>query len=273
MKAAVLIQARSRSTRLPGKCFLPIPFRNSTNASADTALKSEVSAKLDGGEAITPSREFSIVERVFSQVVRSEIPSYFVIPDDDEDLRRHLIEKKLPFLTGPEHDVRERYRKAATALHLDVIVRATADNPFTDPDHIVLSLNRMKEVGVELFSFTDLPLGVAVEVFTMQALMTDTPEEKEIHREHVSLHIKHHPERFAVLHETSPVMMSWRRRTQYGGPLPRLTVDERRDYNTLVAVAERLEEDSLIGLLDLFLAMPGLFEGNRDVEQLRFDRG
>jgi len=245
MKAAVLIQARSRSTRLPGKCFLPMRFGLS----------------------------LSLVERVYSQVARSEMQCYFVIPDDDEDLRRHLIEKNLPFLTGPEDDVRERYRVAATALQLDVIVRATADNPFTDPEHIVLSLLRMKEVGVDLLSFSDLPLGAAVEVFTTQALMTDTPEEKDIHREHVSLHIKHHPERFAVLHEPSPIITSWRRRTQYGGPLPRLTVDERRDYDTLIAVAERLEEDSLTGLLDLFLMEPALFEGNRDVEQLRFDRG
>jgi len=273
MKVAVLIQARSRSTRLPGKCFLPMPFKVSENTATQAASMPERSTETRGGDAIAVSRELSIVERVFSQVVRSGIPSYFIIPDDDEDLKRHLIEKKLPFLTGPEDDVRERYRIAARQLQLDLIIRATADNPFTDPDHITLSLSRMNEAGADLFSFTDLPLGAAVEVFTARALMMDTHEQKDIYREHVSLHIKHNPERFTVLHEPSPAMISWRKRTQYDGPLPRLTVDERRDYDTLVAVAARLDDDSLIGLLDLFLAMPVLFEGNRDVEQLRFDRG
>jgi spore coat polysaccharide biosynthesis protein SpsF (cytidylyltransferase family) len=257
MKTAVLIQARSRSRRLPGKCFLPFPVI--------PVMQSTIIAA-------TGNPLQSMVERVYLQVSRSGIPAYFVIPENDDDLSRHLSEKGIPFFTGPEEDVRERYRMAAASLGLDLIIRATADNPFTDPEHIVLTLNRMKEVRSDLFSYSGLPLGAAVEVFTRNALFQDIPGEKGMHREHVSLHIKHDPERFSVVHEESPVMMAWRRRTQYDGPLPRLTVDEQADYDTVYAVACRLRADSLTGLLDLFLAEPGLFEGNRDVEQLRFDR-
>lgn len=216
-------------------------------------------------------RQVSIVERVYSRIAGSGVPTFFLIPDNDEELSRHLHDRKLPFFTGSEEDVRERYRKAAEELQLDVIVRATADNPFTDPDHIGLTLKRQEELGCDLFSFHDLPLGVAVEVFTKDALMTDTAEDRSIYREHVSLHIKHHVDRFSVVHESSPVMASWRKRSQYTGPLPRLTVDEQRDYDTLRQVSMRPESATLPGLLQLFLKEPDLFAGNRDVEQRRFN--
>src|SRR5512144_878834 len=99
---AILVQARSGSTRLPGKCMLPLPAPNGP----------------------------SILEWIYRRMSSTGIPAYFLVPETDASLRRFCETNGWPTLTGPEDDVRERYRMAARHLGIRTIVRATGDNPF-----------------------------------------------------------------------------------------------------------------------------------------------
>ena len=255
MRSAILIQARSGSTRLPNKCFLEFP------AVVKTADASTVE-----------NTATTITERVYHQCIQAGVPVYFLLPDGDTKLQSFLKEKQIEFMTGPEDDVRQRYRKAAAELKLDVVVRVTADNPFTDPLHLKLSLQEMQLQQCDLFSFDNLPLGVAAELFTADALFDDGDaglEALPMYKEHVSLHIKH-SNKFRVIHKSSPLIDDWRRLHNYEGSLPRLTIDEPADYTTLHQVAKKQSSDSLTELLDMFLNNDQLFAGNQKVEQRRF---
>lgn len=259
--SAILIQARSSSSRLPRKCFLPLPPVMAPAVSADGP---------------------SILEWVFRRMQSTGIPVFCLVPADDEVLRSFCEGHGWPVLTGPLEDVRERYRMAARELGLDTIVRVTGDNPLTDPESVRLCLNRFRELRCDLFSFSGLPVGMGVEVFSASALLRDVEPIEPMHREHVSLHIKHFPELFRVRHEVDPRLCRLAPELADRIAHLRLTLDESADYGTLVAVVQALairrdgEVDAcsigLEGVIDLFVRQPELFDGNAHVEQRRFQR-
>jgi spore coat polysaccharide biosynthesis protein SpsF len=246
-KIGIFIQARSRSTRLPGKIFegLPVP-----------------------GEP-------SILEHIYKRL--SMIPGNYeilnLIPDNDERLREFCIEKKLPMLAGPEDDVRARYRLAARLTDADIIVRATADNPCVDPGIALDTIRGLIETEADLFSFSNLPLGVAVEAFRREALFDETVKDAADYREHVSLHIKHNPSYFKVVHQDHPVMNSYcnGKGRCSTSDLPRLTVDTPEDLIVARNVFMRLgSKFSVARIMDLFTEEPELFAENAMVRQITF---
>lgn len=246
------------------------------------AISSALHGAMPSAMSPVPAVGPSILEWVFRRMQSTGIPVFFLIPADDEELRSFCEGHGWPFLTGPLEDVRERYRMAARELCLDSIVRVTGDNPLTDPENVRLCLGRFRELQCDLFSFSGLPVGMGVEVFSASALLRDVEPIEPMHREHVSLHIKHFPELFQVRHEVDP------RLTRLGPELAdriahlRLTLDESADYSTLVAVVQAFgigrdgEVDAcsivLEDVIDLFVRQPDLFDGNAHVEQRRFQR-
>ncbi len=234
MKSAVYVQARSSSTRLPGKVFEGIP---------------------DAGSP-------SILEHVVRRMRAAEAGPVFVLIPAGDELERYLALKNIPFITGPMDDVRERYRAAARQHATEIIVRATADNPALDPLCARRSVEELISRRLDLFSFSGMPLGTGVEVFTAQALLSDTIDGPE-YREHVSLHIKHVPDRFRIEH------IPWRENLP--AELPRVTVDTPEDLDVVRAVFRALGPDfSLPDLMELFESNPGLFQGNAHVVHKTF---
>lgn len=234
MKAGILIQARSASTRLPGKIYMPIP---------------------------EPGRPLLL--HVFERMKKADAgPVVFVIPEDDTELRTFLEALALPYIAGSHEDVRSRYRDAARALGLDAVVRATADNPCLDPQFVKPSLARLEE-GLDLFSFSGLPIGMGIEVFTRNALESEGLDGPE-YREHVSLHIKH-DDRFRVAHDPF--------KTPLPARTPRLTVDTAEDLSVVRSVFSLLgNEFGAEEVLSLFEKKPEIFAANADVEQRIFPK-
>jgi len=234
MKAGVLIQARSKSSRLPGKIFEAIPV---------------------GGRPL--------LLHVFERMKKAAAgPVVFVIPEDDEHLRHFLSSAAVPYIAGSHNDVRLRYRLAAETLGIDAVVRATCDNPCLDPSFVKPSLAKLEE-GLDLFSYSGLPLGMGVEVFTTHALESASMDGPE-YREHVSLHIKH-DERFKVLHEPfkSPPPAS----------TPRLTVDTAEDLSVVRSVFQILGNDfGVEEVMNLFETRPEVFAENSGIEHRVFPR-
>ncbi|MCB1168700.1 MAG: NTP transferase domain-containing protein [Leptospiraceae bacterium] len=239
IETVCLVQARSTSSRLPGKVYRRLP---------------------EGG--------LTVLEHCIRRLEKAKVgPVYALIPHDDSRMQAFLEERSLSFIAGPLDDVRARFSIAAGITGARWIVRATADNPCVDPEFVARSVEEIRKTGADLFAYTGLPLGAAVEVFASSALQCQHgPEisDPAEYREHVSLHIKHHPEIYRVLRADSGLPKEITSRM-------RLTVDEERDMELMQVIFGKLGPDfRLSDLLELFAAEPEIFEINADVQQRRF---
>src|SRR5262245_5738168 len=66
----------------------------------------------------------------------------------------------IPNFRGSEFDVLGRYLSTARACAADIIVRVTADNPFTDPDSIDRVVDAIASEKADYAIETNLPIGV-----------------------------------------------------------------------------------------------------------------
>ncbi|MCE9599738.1 MAG: NTP transferase domain-containing protein [Spirochaetia bacterium] len=237
MTRAILIQARTASTRLPGKIYAGIPNNDSKPLLLHVVDRMRIA---DCGDVVV------------------------LIPSDDSELASFLKVHNVRFIAGPHEDVRERYRQAVRELKVDLVVRATADNPCLDPRYARLTAERLEQDRLDLFSFSGMPLGTGVEAFTSEALFQDGLDGPQ-YREHVSLHIKHEPDRFRVLHTP------WSNRPMQ--KTPRLTVDCAEDLVVVRALFRELGDAFVLDdVLTLFAHRPELFSGNENVKQITFQR-
>ncbi len=239
-RVGLFIQARSNSERLPGKIYAGLP------EPGDVAL------------ILHLYRRLSRVAGV--DVVR------LLVPESDAALWDFCRAHGVDAFGGSELDVRERYRQAAVHFGVDLVVRATGDNPFTDPLVAAQTIEELKASGADLLSFHNLPLGVAVEAFRTEALLRESADERPEYREHVSLHIKHNPESFVVLHPEHELTVS-------GSPLPRVTVDTPADLSVVRRLYRELgPQADTRALLELWRKRPDLFAANAHVEQRVFPK-
>jgi spore coat polysaccharide biosynthesis protein SpsF len=134
---------------------------------------------------------------------------------------------------GSETDVLARYLGAAAAFSLSEVVRATADNPFVDPDGPQRVLRFRQRVAADHVVECGLPVGAAVEAVSVDALtraaaiVTDPYD-----REHVTSLVRRDT-RFRALRAVAP---GYLRR-----PGLRLTVDTETDLDFARDVYSRLE--------------------------------
>src|SRR5207237_4078608 len=76
----------------------------------------------------------------------------------------------IPNFRGSEMDVLSRYVSAARACAADVVVRVTADNPFTDPDSIDRVVDAIVSTNAHYAVETNLPVGITAEAVTWESL-------------------------------------------------------------------------------------------------------
>jgi len=229
-KTGIFIQARTTSSRLPGKVLLPLPS----------------------------SGKVTLIEQIYARLIQVCGTVVVLAPFEDDKLIKYLSKIKIPCFPGPLEDVRERYRLAASYYNVDYIVRATGDNPCVDPAAALNTIERINQTKADLFSFSNLPLGCAVEAFTKAALFCDTEDFVPEYKEHVSLHIKHHPEKFHIIHEKHP---SWTKDHS-----PRLTVDEEPDYHVVNSLFLRLGNNfTMKEIAGLYEEEPEFFQSNAGI--------
>lgn len=233
------IEARMSSTRLPGKVLKPVAGR---------PLLAHMIARLERCPALD-----GIVVATTTD------------PRDDA-IERLTRELSIGCFRGSEQDVLGRVLGAARESGAEVIVETTGDCPLIDPDIVGRVIGCFREAPVDYCSNTleqTYPRGMDVQVFPTHVLaevdhLTDDP----VDREHVSLFIYEHPERYRLRNVRAlPVR---------GADL-RLTVDTPEDLALVRAVFDALyPSDRAFGLsdiLDLLEAHPELRELNRDVQQ------
>jgi spore coat polysaccharide biosynthesis protein SpsF len=235
-RVVATIEARMTSSRLPGKVLLPANGK-------------------------------PLLELMVERLKRAEHVDEIVIAtteDATSDPLQQLAERlNIGCFRGSEDDVLARVLGAAQAYDADLIVELTGDCPLIDPalvDHVIA---RHREGGADYTANLlekSYPLGFAVQVFPTEVLeevasLTDDPAD----REHVSLYIYEHPERYRLRSVVSDHPESAELR---------LTVDTPEDYELVKTVFEELPAGfTLHDILELFDRRPELKAINQHVEQ------
>ncbi|MDD1665167.1 MAG: glycosyltransferase family protein, partial [Methanomicrobiales archaeon] len=182
---AAIIQARTGSTRLPGKVLMDI-----------------------AGEPMLAR----VMERAGRAKTLDEILVATTTESADDGIVSLCEEREWECFRGSEADVLDRYYQAAHAYHADHIVRITSDCPLIDPGVVdrVVSEFLERQPGVDyacnFLPRRTYPRGLDTEVMTFHALERSWREDgNPAHREHVTQYILRHPDLFqthGVVHET-----------------------------------------------------------------------
>ncbi|MDR3400892.1 MAG: glycosyltransferase family protein [Chthoniobacter sp.] len=240
MRTVITIEARMRSTRLPGKVLCPVLGRPML------ALMVERLRRVQEAEAIV--------------IATTSDPSC----DPIEALAKEL---GVGCFRGSEDDVLDRVLQAARAAKADLIVETTGDCPLIDPDIISRLIREFRANTVDYCANIlkpTYPRGMDAQVFPVAVLeevarLTDDP----VDHEHVSLYIYQHPERFRLLNVESGLPAK--------SAELRLTVDTPEDYQLITEIYEALYPTNprfaLADVLDLFERRPELRSINADIRQ------
>jgi spore coat polysaccharide biosynthesis protein SpsF (cytidylyltransferase family) len=234
LRTVVAIQARMGSTRLPGKVLERI---------GDRPLVLWT---------VAAARAIPDVVQVVLATTTDPV---------DDPLVDLLVSSGVRVWRGPDRDVLTRIWDAVRQEDPDLIVRATADNPFMDPEVVAAQVDRAIGGSFDYVGTTGWPLGIAAEVARASALCEAVAEARDpAEREHVMPFLYGHPERFRL--GSAPPSSST--------PDGRFTVDTAEDLAFARAIAARLGavETSTIGALKAILdAEPALREINASVRQ------
>ncbi len=177
LKVVAVIQARTGSTRLPGKVLM------------------DISGK-------------PMLARVVERVRRAKRLSETIVATTSKALDDHIVqlclENAWAYFRGSENDVLDRYLHAAMTFQANVVVRITSDCPLADPT-IVDELVHIFLDGQQAFDYVSnnhpptYPRGMDVEVIRFSALKRAWEEDRNLTwREHVTPYIRLHPEMFKL---------------------------------------------------------------------------
>ncbi|MBA3341084.1 MAG: aminotransferase class III-fold pyridoxal phosphate-dependent enzyme [Gemmatimonadaceae bacterium] len=209
MKVVAVIQARTASSRLPGKVL----------------------------EAIGP---VTMIERLLAQLSGTTTLDEIVVAttDDpsDDDLATRLAARGVRVFRGDASNVLARYEGAAEWAGADVVVRLTGDCPLQTPDTVDEVVTAFLAAGADYASNTEpysRPDGLDIEVFNRDTLTRAVRESRPgPDREHVTPFMRRSAgvRRLHYLHSTGP-----------DGANARWTVDDRADLEFAREVWRKLD--------------------------------
>ena len=163
-----IIQARTGSTRLPGKVLMKLDEKN-------TVL------------------DYVINQLSFSKLIDKMIIATTNLEQDDviEDIANRL---KTQCFRGDSDDVLDRYYQCAIKFEADNILRITSDCPLIDPEIVdkVITMYLTKDYDyVSNTLIKTFPVGTDVEVFSFEVLKSTWNNAKlPSEREHVTPYIR-----------------------------------------------------------------------------------
>jgi spore coat polysaccharide biosynthesis protein SpsF len=236
-RRVAVVQARTGSTRLPGKVLLD----------------------LAGGP---------MLDRVVRRALRSSRVDALVVATTDEPGDDAIEERAaalgVPCFRGSEDDVLDRTYRAAREHDAGVVVRITSDCPLVEPEIVDRVVAAFEADPAADFASNTLdrtyPQGLDVEVASLEALERAWEEAVEPYeRAHVFPYIYEHPGRFRLVSVRDDVDRS----------SLRWTVDTEEDLAFARAVYDRLGGDAFgwRDVLALLEREPALADLNRAIAQ------
>lgn len=240
MRIVASIEARMRSTRLPGKVLKTILGK-------------------------------PMLERMVERVRLSRYVNDIIIATTEHESCDNIekLAEKLGVLCyrGSEDDVLARVSEALVYAKADVAVILTGDMPVVDPqiiDKVVEVFMESKADYCANSLIQTYPRGMGVQVMptallVQAAKMATSPD----HREHATLYLREHPGLFRHVNISSglpPEVAAYR-----------LTVDTPEDYDMITKIYEFLYPEnptfSLEDILDLFVNHPEIPRINATIRQ------
>jgi spore coat polysaccharide biosynthesis protein SpsF len=238
MKRVVVVQARTGSSRLPGKVLLPLQGKPVLARQLERMKAAKYAFDLVVATTTDPADD-PIVD-----VARSEGVACF---------------------RGHPTDLLDRHLMAARAHGADTVVKIPSDCPLIDP-RVIDRVLAFDEANAGSFDFVSnlqpptYPDGNDVEVMTIGALETAWREaDKPFQREHTTPFLWDQPERFRCAN------VAWETGLHYADAY-RFTIDYPEDYEFIRAVYAELHNPlrtfSLDDILDLLARRPDIRELN-----------
>jgi spore coat polysaccharide biosynthesis protein SpsF len=241
MKVLIVVQARSGSTRLPGKVYKPL-----------------------AGEPVL----VRMVERIAASGVPAAITVATTTLEEDTPLVALCEARGLSVFRGHPTDVLDRHYQAGLYFGADAVVKIPSDCPLIDPAVVAEVLGAYQKEPAAWDLVTNLnpptwPDGNDVEVMRMSALAEAWQNaERPFEREHTTPFIWDNPERFRIKN------VRWKSGLDLSQS-HRFVLDYPADYDFLAAVYERLTPKfgptfSLVHILELLEREPELLSLNRE---------
>ena len=179
-------------------------------------------------------------------------------PSDDA-LAAHAARLGIVCVRGGEHDLIDRYQRAAVEAGADVVVRITADCPLVDPDLVDRVVTALVEGGHDWAATgRTVPDGLDVEVCTAEVLA-------RVHAEVTDLSDREHV--FPAIKRDVALDGVWVEHTSDLGAM-RVTLDEPDDLTVIRAVLEATAGDvdpaalRIADLERLWKEQPEMFAAN-----------
>ena len=225
MKILVVCQARTGSTRLPGKVLMPL-------AGAPCFVRQ--------------------LERMAAATVPIEIVVATTEDAADDTVVEISRDAGFDVFRGHPTDLLDRHYKAAVERNADVVVKIPSDCPLIDPAVIDRVIGRFLEAPDDFDFVGNLhpatyPDGNDVEVMTMAALDAAFREAEKPHeREHTTPFLWDQPQRFRGAN------VAWETGLDYAMS-HRFTIDYQADYEFISAVYDELwsAERPIFGLTEI----------------------
>ena len=213
-----IIQARMKSTRLPGKILYPLPFYPDGKPVLHWIIY-----------ALKRSKQIGII--ILATTVESE----------DDVLTAFANQQNVILHRGSENDVLRRFAEAVQISLLDTIVRITGDNPILPISEIDELVIRHIENKNDYTCSENLPLGMNIEIIKGSVITAiNSIEDLTLHdREHVTPYIKRSK---SLQKEFVPLCEEKLTEKM------RLTIDYPADYAALNLVMQHSLQSGLTGL-------------------------
>ncbi len=241
MKIIATIEARMTSSRLPGKVLLPAGNK--------------------------PMLEH-LVNRLKMVPSIGRIVLATTVNKADEVLVEFGKKNGIEVFRGSEDDVMERVIRAAESVGGEILVEITGDCPIIDPRIVEQTILTFLHNPCDYASNVQVrsyPVGMDTQVYRLETLKKSFEMTHEIlDREHVTRHIRMHPEIFRQINLVSSYDLHW--------PDLSLTLDEQADYELLKNIVEYFgpskSDFSLHDVLHLLRSIhPEWIELNRKVKR------
>lgn len=241
MKVIGVIQARMGSSRLQNKVLLPL----GSNTLLDYVYQR--------------AKNISLLDEV---IVATSITS------KDDDIERWAIQKRGSIFRGSENDLLHRYADCAKKYDADYVVRITGDCPFISYEmaNELISKTIQQHYDYGYVNSDTIPIGLKVSIIKSEVLfMLNEMINHPIYREHITLYIDEHLNKFKTL-QIEP--LEYMKHKDF-----RLTCDTNKDYLFLKTVVKALGDNMLLPTKDILSYLekqPQIVAINNSVMQNNF---
>jgi len=239
-----IIQARTGSSRLPGKVMYPLDGR--------------------------PALEHVITRTASADDVTNVVVATSTRPQDDV-IAQCTSTFGAGLIRGSESNVLNRFERAVEEYNPKIILRITGDCPLIDPtiiDRVIAAVDEGEVDYASNISQRTFPRGLDVEAFTTKSFKSViSAATTQTEREHVTPFYRKSSEEFNTESIISDQVFD--KEKYFDRTNLRFTLDVAEDYHLLKRIYNQVEYDEILPIRDAidFVDAEGLAELNESVHQ------